>query len=100
MIVLMSIFFDKGSAEEAEKAQALYQALCEATAEAGYPQYRTGVAYMDRILERAPIFKGFAETLKSAADPNLILAPGRYGLGRDGLGLGPGRGPERGLGRR
>lgn len=84
MIVLMSIFFDKSQAEEVEQAQALYEALCAATGEAGYPQYRTGVAYMDRILARAPVFRDFADTLKAAADPNLILAPGRYGLGQSG----------------
>jgi 4-cresol dehydrogenase (hydroxylating) len=81
VIVLMSIMYVKDNADEAARALALYDELARVTEAAGYQQYRTGVAYMDRILDQAPAFKDFANRLKAAADPNNIMAPGKYGLG-------------------
>jgi len=81
VIVLMSIMYVKANPEETARAQALYNDLARVTEEAGYQQYRTSVAYMDRILDQAPEFKAFANRLKAAADPNGIMAPGKYGLG-------------------
>lgn len=81
VIVLMSIMYLKDDPEQVAKAKALYQDLSRITIEAGYQQYRTSVAYMHKILDQAPEFKAFANLLKSAADPNGIIAPGKYGLG-------------------
>jgi 4-cresol dehydrogenase (hydroxylating) len=78
---LFEIFFDRESQDERSRMLALYDELAEATARAGYQQYRTSVAYFDRVLGPSPSFQRLAETLKAAVDPNGILAPGRYGVG-------------------
>ena len=36
---------------------------------------------MDRILQPAPEFHWLADHIKTALDPNNILAPGKYGIG-------------------
>ena len=81
IIALMSIFFDREDPEETSRAMALYNEMCETTAAEGYQQYRTTVAYMDRILQHAPTFRQMADKIKHALDPHNILAPGRYGIG-------------------
>jgi 4-cresol dehydrogenase (hydroxylating) len=81
VVMLMEIFYDKDSPDESARAAALYDELCESTVRAGYQQYRTSVAYMDRILKSAPELHAFANRLKAAADPDSVLAPGRYGVG-------------------
>jgi 4-cresol dehydrogenase (hydroxylating) len=80
-LALFEIFFDRDSEEERSRMLALYDELAAATARAGYQQYRTSVAYFDRVLGSSPSFLRLAETLKLAVDPNGILAPGRYGVG-------------------
>ncbi len=81
VVMLMEIFYDKESADEAARASALFEALSDATIRAGYQQYRTSVHYMDRILAEAPEYRRLAEALKRAVDPENIMAPGRYGVG-------------------
>jgi len=81
VIVLMAIMYLKDNAEQIAKAQALYNELARVTEEVGYQQYRTSVGYMDRILDQAPEFKDFAGRLKTAVDPNNIIAPGKCGIG-------------------
>jgi 4-cresol dehydrogenase (hydroxylating) len=83
-VALMEVFYDKENGEEESRANALYEELCEATMHAGYQQYRTSVAFMDRILGSTSVYQRFTETLKNATDPHGILAPGRYGVGRSG----------------
>jgi 4-cresol dehydrogenase (hydroxylating) len=80
-VALMEIFYDKEDAEETARANALYTELCESTVRAGYQQYRTSVAYMDRILECAPEYQRLTASLKKAVDAEGTLAPGRYGVG-------------------
>lgn len=80
VIALLSIFYDKASPAQTERAKELYDKVCDATAAAGYHQYRTSTMYMDRILKPAPEFQQFAKKLKAAIDPDQILAPGKYGL--------------------
>lgn len=81
MIALMSILYDKSDPEETARAQALYLEMGDITQAAGYQQYRTSTLYMDRLLQTSPEFRAFADTIKSALDPNNILAPGKYGIG-------------------
>lgn len=81
VIVLTSIIYVRDDPAQTAKAEALYNELVRATEAAGYQQYRTSVAFMDRILDQAPAFKAFANQLKAAADPNNIMAPGKYSLG-------------------
>jgi 4-cresol dehydrogenase (hydroxylating) len=78
---LIEIFYDRHNPDECARTQALYEELGEATARAGYQQYRTSVAYSDRILESAQPFQRLVDKLKAAVDPEGVLAPGRYGIG-------------------
>ncbi len=80
IIVLMCIIYDKTKASESARAFDLYNEMCERTAGAGYQQYRTSVAYMDRILKPSGTFHDLANTIKAALDPDDLLAPGRYGV--------------------
>jgi len=81
IVILLSILYQKENEAESIRAQALYEKLCAVTEAHGYQQYRTGVAYMDRIMNRSPKYKEIVNLIKTALDPNNILAPGRYGLG-------------------
>jgi 4-cresol dehydrogenase (hydroxylating) len=81
VIALMSIFFDKQDPEETARAEQLYFEMGEVTQAAGYQQYRTSTAYMDRILNPAPEYRALASQIKTALDPNNIMAPGKYGVG-------------------
>lgn len=81
---LMQIFFDKTNAEEGARAEALYRELADATLRAGYQQYRTSIAHGPHVLDGAPEFRRMMDAMKSAVDPNNIIAPGRYGLGLGG----------------
>jgi 4-cresol dehydrogenase (hydroxylating) len=83
-IILNSVFYDKEDADERQRAHALYHEMCDVTAEAGYQQYRTSLAYMGKILSRNQPFLGLADRIKAAVDPNNILAPGKYGIGATG----------------
>ncbi len=80
-VALMEIFYDKADSAETGRARALYEQLCELTVRAGYQQYRTNVAYMNRILEAVPQYRHLLDSMKRALDPSSTLAPGRYGLG-------------------
>ncbi len=80
VMVLMQILYDKENAEETARAVALYDEVTAVTLKAGYPQYRTSLAYMDRILGDSGHFRALAQRLKSALDPHGVLSPGRYGL--------------------
>lgn len=79
-IALMSIFYDRDDPDETRRAEALYYEIGKVTQAAGYQQYRTSVAYMDRILAPAPEFLDVSRRIKAALDPNDILAPGKYGI--------------------
>ena len=81
VLSLIEIFYDKQSPEESTRARTLYDELAEATISAGFQQYRTSVAYSDRILQAAPEFQRLADAMKSAVDPLNTIAPGRYGIG-------------------
>jgi 4-cresol dehydrogenase (hydroxylating) len=80
VVVLFSIFYVKEHADQCKRAQQLYFELCQRTEAAGYQQYRTSIAYTDRILDCSPGCKKLASTIKASLDPNNILAPGKYGV--------------------
>ena len=84
IIPLMSIYYRKEDREEAARAQALYDALAQATEKAGYSQYRTSVSYMEKILSGNAEFRNCLHAIKNALDPNRILAPGKYGVSERG----------------
>jgi FAD/FMN-containing dehydrogenase len=66
------------------KALALYNALVRNCGAAGYGQYRSNIYTQDLAVAQYSYnnhaLLHFQEALKEAADPNGIVAPGRYGL--------------------
>ena len=80
MIVLMAIFFVKENAEQAARASELYEALSRATSDAGYQPYRISVTGMSKLADMAPDFSTLTRCIKSALDPEHVLAPGKYGI--------------------
>jgi 4-cresol dehydrogenase (hydroxylating) len=80
-VVLMEIFYDKADSTETARARTLYEDLCATTVRAGYQQYRTNVANMQRLLETVPQYERLLDSMKRAVDPCGTLAPGRYGIG-------------------
>lgn len=80
-LALMQIFYNRESPEECQRALALHDELMETTVTAGYQQYRASVADSRSILATCPPFQHLAETIKRAVDPDLVIAPARYGMG-------------------
>lgn len=78
---LLEIFYDKTNLDEVRRAQSLYEDVAAQTLQSGYQQYRTSVAYGDRILSEAPEFQTMMDAIKTALDPRNTIAPGRYGIG-------------------
>jgi 4-cresol dehydrogenase (hydroxylating) len=81
VIVLMSIFYDREDVDETERAKALYDDLFEAATASGYQQYRTSVAAMHRLYSGQPAYADMLQAIKTALDPDEVIAPGRYGIG-------------------
>jgi 4-cresol dehydrogenase (hydroxylating) len=82
-VALMEIFYDKADPAETARAKVLYEDLCGLTMRAGYQQYRTNTSYMNRLMETAPQYRHFLNSMKKAVDPVGTLAPGRYGIGSE-----------------
>lgn len=81
LVAHMMILYDTENPDETARVRSLYDELAVLTEAAGFQQYRTNSAFMDRILAGTPDCRRVAETIKSALDPDNILAPGRYGVG-------------------
>jgi 4-cresol dehydrogenase (hydroxylating) len=78
LIVLLCIFYRKESAQETERAKALYGELKERAFAAGLQPYRTGVQSQTGY----PVpYSRALKLIKSALDPNAILAPGKSRIG-------------------
>ena len=80
LIILLCIFYSKASHDETSRAQALHAALLEATFAAGLQPYRTSVQSPTGY---APNYAHLLDLLKSAIDPNGIVAPGKSRIGLD-----------------
>ena len=67
----------------------IFERLVEASAANGWGEYRTHIAFMDRVAEMYSFnnhaMRRFHETLKDAIDPNGILSPGKSGIWPRGL---------------
>jgi 4-cresol dehydrogenase (hydroxylating) len=78
LIALFCIFYTKANNEESSRAKTLHAAMGEAVAAAGLQLYRTGV---HGGLGYPPAYADLLATLKAAADPAGILAPGKSRIG-------------------
>ena len=78
---LMNILYDRDDADEARRAETLYEILLEDMRAAGYQQYRAGLLAWQHLYADAPDLLRLNQCLKLALDPLNVVAPGRYGIG-------------------
>ncbi len=79
IICVATISYDRDVAGEDQRALDCYRVLAGALVDRGYPPYRLPVGAMGYLdLSSAA---GVVARLKSALDPNGVLAPGRYQAG-------------------
>ena len=78
-ICVITISYDREEPGEDERAIACYRVLVDALLARGYPPYRLPVGAMDYLGRSADV--EVVHRLKTALDPNGILAPGRYDAG-------------------
>ncbi len=81
--VIISISWDRDLAGEDARAEACYLELNNTLKESGFLSYRTTTLSMSHkeLISGADEYDNFINKLKSAIDPNNILAPGRYNIG-------------------
>lgn len=78
MVAVMNVSFDKSLAEDCARAKACYTEASDAVMAAGYIPYRSGPSGMARLVKPGDVFWEAAAQIKSALDPNHVLARGRY----------------------
>jgi 4-cresol dehydrogenase (hydroxylating) len=76
-ISTIALTYDREVAGEDERAMQCYRTLTERLLERGYPPYRLNVASMEYVAGTGD-YGTVMQALKSALDPNGILARGRY----------------------
>ncbi|HVC61177.1 MAG TPA: FAD-binding oxidoreductase [Acetobacteraceae bacterium] len=72
------LLFDRGDPGQAARAAACFDALFEAGRSQGFMPYRLGIQSMSRVTGTPSPFWDLVGTIKSAIDPDGIIAPGRY----------------------
>jgi 4-cresol dehydrogenase (hydroxylating) len=72
------LLYDRSDPEEIRRAQTCYDTLVRACRLDGYIPYRLGIQSMQEEITNQDVFWRVVQKLKSALDPNGILAPGRY----------------------
>jgi 4-cresol dehydrogenase (hydroxylating) len=75
---VLTVAYDKESAQESADAQACYQALFDALMAAGYLPYRVGLQSMAALDPAGDGFWRTVRRIKAALDPHDLIAPGRY----------------------
>lgn len=78
---IIALLYDKSDPEQEKKADACYRELVPAFGAKGWASYRTGVNSMDLVAQQyGQTNRDFNKLLKTAIDPNGILAPGKSGI--------------------
>jgi 4-cresol dehydrogenase (hydroxylating) len=77
---VVSLAFDRRDDEQTKKAHACIQEMEARYMEQGYPPYRVGINSMHQVVREDDPFWQTIRALKTALDPNGIIAPGRYNL--------------------
>ena len=78
------MLYDKDNRDLTERTNNLFSSLVDASAEAGFGEYRTHLSYMDHVASTFDFNEGalrrLNESLKDTLDPNGIIAPGKSGI--------------------
>jgi 4-cresol dehydrogenase (hydroxylating) len=80
VMTLMMIVYSRTLPGEEARARALYAELRACVRGLGYEQYRVALWSMHDVLDAAPGHRHLARTIKTALDPDGVIAPGKYGL--------------------
>ncbi|MGH8317818.1 MAG: FAD-binding oxidoreductase [Steroidobacteraceae bacterium] len=72
------LLFDRGDPAQVARAAACFDALFAAGKRRGFLPYRLGIHAMSRVTNTPCTFWDLVGTIKSAVDPDDIIAPGRY----------------------
>jgi 4-cresol dehydrogenase (hydroxylating) len=81
---VLTVAYDKEDPAEVERAKRCYRALFDAVMAAGYIPYRVGIQSMAGLDPHGDVFWKVVSRIKTALDPDGIIAPGRYEPGRAG----------------
>ena len=82
VICLMAIIYDKESPDETAQSERLYDSLLALMRDSQFQQYRAGLQSWGELFKDAPEMQRLNEQIKTALDPDNILAPGHYGVGQ------------------
>jgi 4-cresol dehydrogenase (hydroxylating) len=74
----LPLLYDRDNPNEVQKAQECYVELVDNCRRSGYMPYRLGLQSMAEETARDDVFWSVVGKLKTAVDPQGILAPGRY----------------------
>ncbi|MDJ0598733.1 MAG: FAD-binding oxidoreductase [Crocosphaera sp.] len=77
------LLFDPQISREVERAHACYKALVSMGKQEGWIPYRIGINFRQELIDPNQPFWRLVTKLKTAVDPNHIIAPGRYALTKD-----------------
>lgn len=75
---VLTIAYDREVPGEDEKAMECYHKLLQELTQTGYYPYRVGIQSMGGMVYDEASYQDLLGKLKTAFDPNQILAPGRY----------------------
>jgi 4-cresol dehydrogenase (hydroxylating) flavoprotein subunit len=78
VIITVALLYDRDIAGEDERAMTCYHELLHKLTEAGYIPYRLGIQSMNELPAAIDDSAVLWQRIKTALDPNNILAPGRY----------------------
>ncbi|WDP89062.1 MAG: FAD-binding oxidoreductase [Desulfobacter sp.] len=78
MVSVITISFDREDPKGIARAEECYDDLFRLIMEEGYPPYRTNIHTMEKLAGNSQIFWKVTKDIKTALDPNAVIAPGRY----------------------